>query len=95
MLWHWVGRHRIDIREYSKKTGVKRDVTPLMKKIVASDQKWLCGICTNLLDFTYQVDHIKPLYKGGGNERSNLQALCPNCHAKKTIEDELKDKGRV
>lgn len=62
-----------------------RQVTSLTKKIVASNQKWKCRYCGQLLDFTYEIDHIVPLFKGGGNEITNLQALCRNCHAKKTL----------
>ena len=36
---------------------------------------------------SYEIDHIIPLYKGGLNERKNLQTLCRNCHGKKTIGD--------
>ena len=32
-------------------------------------------------------DHIKPLKLGGKNELKNLQALCANCHMKKTRKD--------
>lgn len=63
----------------------KRNVTPLIKKIIASNQKWTCLHCKNLLDYTYEIDHIVPLFKGGLNDISNLQALCRNCHGKKTI----------
>lgn len=31
-----------------------------------------------------EVDHITPLSQGGGNERSNLQALCKPCHDAKS-----------
>lgn len=32
-------------------------------------------------------DHIKPLALGGRDTVSNIQALCANCHQKKTRED--------
>ena len=70
-----------------KKREVKRYVSVKNKKIVASNQKWNCNICKNMLDETYEIDHITPLYKGGTNDIINLQALCPNCHRKKTIMD--------
>lgn len=65
----------------------KRNVTNLQKKVVASNQEWKCGKCNTILDASYEVDHITPLYKGGNNENNNLMALCRNCHGKKTIED--------
>jgi 5-methylcytosine-specific restriction protein A len=64
-----------------------RNVTPLMKKIVAANQQWTCNICHNLLQANYEVDHIIPLYKGGANDINNLQALCRNCHGSKTFSD--------
>ncbi len=63
----------------------KRNVSELSKKIVASRQKWRCKKCKELLDFTYEIDHIIPLYKGGGNELDNLRALCRNCHGRKSL----------
>ena len=51
---------------------------------MAARQSWKCGLCHKLLDETYEVDHITPLYLGGSNEISNLMALDPVCHRKKT-----------
>ena len=63
----------------------KRNVSSLTKKMVASNQKWKCGTCRQTLDFTYEIDHHIPLFKGGSNDVSNLIALCRNCHGKKTL----------
>ena len=63
----------------------KRNVTSLTKKMVASNQEWKCGTCGQILDFTYEIDHHIPLFKGGSNDVSNLIALCRNCHGKKTL----------
>jgi len=63
----------------------KRNVSSLTKKMVASNQQWMCGSCNQTLDFTYEIDHHIPLFKGGSNEISNLIALCRNCHGKKTL----------
>jgi 5-methylcytosine-specific restriction enzyme A len=59
------------------------------KKVVASSQQWSCRYCKKLLDASYEIDHIIPLYKGGNNDLNNLQALCRNCHGQKTINDKL------
>lgn len=32
----------------------------------------------------FQIDHIIEVKHGGTNDPSNLQALCPSCHAVKT-----------
>ena len=64
----------------------KRNVSSLTKKMVASNQQWKCGgSCNQTLDYTYEIDHHIPLFKGGSNEISNLIALCRNCHGKKTL----------
>jgi hypothetical protein len=70
-------------------TKEKRNVTGLMKKKVAASQGWKCGNCSKLLDETYEVDHKLALYKGGSNDESNLVALCPHCHRKKTVDERL------
>lgn len=67
-----------------------RNVTNLQKKMVAANQQWKCGQCGQMLDETYEVDHIIPLCDGGTNELSNLMALDPICHKKKTLQYYLK-----
>jgi hypothetical protein len=74
----------------SNNTNVqKRNVSAQTKKIIASNQKWKCGICNNIMDYTYEIDHRIPLFKGGTNDIINLMALCRNCHGKKTILEKL------
>jgi hypothetical protein len=72
-------------------TKEKRNVSALMKKKVAASQGWKCGMCSKLLDETYEVDHRVALYKGGSNDESNLVGVCPHCHRLKTIEERLAD----
>jgi hypothetical protein len=71
-------------------TREKRNVTGLMKKKVAAGQQWKCGNCSATLDETYEVDHRVALFNGGSNDPSNLVALCPHCHRKKTVDERLK-----
>ena len=76
-------RASIGNRESSKfSSAVKRPyISPLVKKRVAAKQKWRCAICKKLLDETFELDHIKPLFKGGHpTDESNLQALCKHDH---------------
>ena len=65
-------------------------ITPLVKKRVAANQKWRCASCKSLLDETYELDHVKPLFKGGTNLETNLQALCKRCHAIKSALEQSK-----
>ena len=64
--------------------GKRQYISPLVKKRVAANQKWRCASCKQLLDETYELDHLKPLFKGGSNDETNLQALCKRCHAMKS-----------
>jgi 5-methylcytosine-specific restriction protein A len=49
----------------------------------------LCRHCLakGKISATTEVDHIKPLSKGGLNSRSNLQGLCFDCHRTKSARD--------
>ena len=65
-------------------TSSSRSVSQMKKKFVASRQKWHCDSCKNMLDHTFEVDHIQELQYGGTNHVDNLVALCRNCHGRKT-----------
>lgn len=71
--------------EDRSKSKLINKLTPLKKKMVASNQKWVCSHCKKLLDYTYEIDHIIPTSQGGSSNIDNLQALCRNCHGKKTL----------
>lgn len=62
----------------------KRQVKESTKKQIACRQEWTCNLCHHTLPGNFEVDHIKPLHRGGSNEPFNLQALCRNCHGEKT-----------
>jgi len=70
---------------------VKRSVSETKKKFVAANQGWKCGnmSCQKQLPAWYEVDHKTRLDQGGTNEVSNLMALCPDCHRKKTTLENL------
>jgi 5-methylcytosine-specific restriction protein A len=68
----------------------KRNVSNWMKKKVASDYKYQCAHCNNLVDYTHEIDHIVPLWADGSNDITNLQLLCSLCHAKKTFLENTK-----
>lgn len=71
------------------KGATKRSVSETKKKYVASNQDWKCGHCRNQLDHTFEIDHKIRLEYGGGNDVSNLIALCRNCHGKKTASENM------
>jgi hypothetical protein len=67
----------------------KRSVSETKKKYVAANQDWKCGNCQQQLDHTFEIDHRVRLEYGGGNDVSNLVALCRNCHGKKTAQENM------
>jgi hypothetical protein len=73
----------------SGKTGTKRSVSETKKKYVASQQDWKCGECKTQLNAWFEVDHKVRLEHGGGNDVSNLVALCRECHGKKTAMENM------
>ncbi|MEO0236732.1 MAG: HNH endonuclease signature motif containing protein [candidate division WOR-3 bacterium] len=82
--------NQANIHSLDKSGANKRLVSESLKKWVAAHQKWVCGMCGQLLDETYEIDHIVPLYAGGSNQKDNLMALDPICHRKKTNMDRIK-----
>jgi hypothetical protein len=67
----------------------KRCVSETKKKYVAAQQGWQCKDCQSQLSAWFEVDHKIPLYRGGSNHVDNLDALCRNCHGKRTAMDNL------
>jgi hypothetical protein len=68
---------------------VKRSVSETKKKYVASMQDWKCGQCHKKLSHTFEVDHKIRLEHGGGNDVTNLVALCRECHGEKTAMENM------
>ena len=69
-----------------------RDKGPARKfarKYVASMQDWKCGQCNKKLSHTFEVDHKIRLEHGGGNDVTNLVALCRECHGEKTAMENM------
>lgn len=73
-------------------------LSPSRRYGIACRQSWKCNICQELFkSVAFQIDHITPLHLGGVNVESNLQALCANCHAVKTLREaqELEEAKRT
>jgi 5-methylcytosine-specific restriction endonuclease McrA len=60
-----------------------------VKEIIEA-QKGRCAYCRKNIRRKYHEDHIVPLARGGSNERSNIQVLCPKCNRKKNKQDPLR-----
>ena len=69
-------------------------MTDRKKREIGCLQKWRCNMCKELLPWSYQIDHILPIFLGpfiSSNEMWNLQALCPNCHSMKSALEAARD----
>ena len=75
--------------QQSGKKSNKRCVSETKKKYVASLQNWKCNKCHDQLSAWYEVDHKLRLEYGGTNELDNLEALCRECHGRKTAMENL------
>jgi hypothetical protein len=73
----------------SGQKATKRSVSETKKKYVASIQDWKCGQCNQKLKHTFEVDHKIRLEHGGGNDVTNLVALCRDCHGDKTAMENM------
>ncbi|KAA0013353.1 MAG: HNH endonuclease [Thermoplasmata archaeon] len=48
------------------------------------EERVICPICRKSIPIEImEVDHIKPVSKGGGDNPANLRLLCPRCNKKK------------
>lgn len=67
-------------KPYKKKKGNRMGAIALKWKVFKQDgfKCKTCGVDENL-----EVDHIKPVSKGGSNKLENLQTLCRRCNAHK------------
>ena len=57
-----------------------------IKSFVYNRQHGRCNSCFCDLEITSHLDHIRPLWAcGASTDVNNLQYLCCNCHARKTL----------
>ena len=59
----------------------RKHFSPLVSKQIAARQRFRCALCKSWFDDQlWDLDHIIPLFRGGGNDLSNIRALCRACH---------------
>jgi 5-methylcytosine-specific restriction endonuclease McrA len=67
----------------SDRRSARKKLSPVIKRQLLMEAGYRCGNprCTVILAVHILEDHhIKYVSEGGGDELSNLLALCPNCH---------------
>lgn len=82
-------QRRVLMSGIQKGGKTKRSVSETKKKYVASQQGWRCKHCSIQLPAWFEVDHVIKLEYGGSNSIDNLEALCRDCHGKKTAMENL------
>ena len=68
----------------------RKRVTPFIWKKLAARQEFRCAMCGELLQEDWEIDHVRGLQDGKGNELSNLQALHKRCHAYKNHLEQIR-----
>jgi len=82
----WYGASENENKREPVKRSTEKEVLTKQKGRCAK-----CGINFHVAGVLWHIDHKKPVSKGGKSNLSNLQALCPNCHAKKHQKERVKD----
>lgn len=77
-------RNRQALLRGAKGKHTKLDILAMYEK-----QRGKCLCCQSSLRGGYDVDHKTPISKGGSNDPSNLQLLCPKCNRSKGNKDYL------
>lgn len=81
------------VRETSNGGRFTADDVAQLKK----QQRNRCAACSTKLT-RYEVDHVRPVARGGSSEPHNLQLLCPPCNRSKGAKDPIEwaqSKGRL
>ena len=68
-----------------KSRDIRKQIKKETRTEVVIEQENKCGECKEELSLYFQIDHVVGIQFGGTNEKSNLMALCCECHTKKSI----------
>lgn len=66
-----------------KENSLSRSISPSKKAFVLKKANQQCELC--LSKFNLEIDHIKPVAKGGSKELRNLRLLCRSCNLRQAI----------
>lgn len=83
-------RYRLLWRKYNTLRRCDGQFTPDDIERIRKAQKGRCAVCRKPLRRKYEIDHIKPVTKGGNSRPSNLQLLCLPCNRRKSNKDPIR-----
>ena len=72
----------------------RKPINQSSRQEVCDHQGRKCNMCKCNLQEYFHIDHIMALQFGGTNDIDNLQALCAECHHKKTVA-ETRNKQKI
>uniref|UniRef100_A0A6C0HK21 C2H2-type domain-containing protein n=1 Tax=viral metagenome TaxID=1070528 RepID=A0A6C0HK21_9ZZZZ len=73
------------IKGEPKSRDIRKQINKETRTEVVIEQENKCGECKEELSLYFQIDHVVGIQFGGTNDKSNLMALCCECHTKKSI----------
>lgn len=86
----WQAAHPLEVRAITANRRARRlaaggsfTADDVRRILAIQRNKCAHSWCQKSLKTGYHVDHIKPLSRGGSNDRRNIQALCPPCNMSK------------
>ncbi len=90
-------REKTAIRRARKHNASGRYTTNQIVNLLKR-QNSKCANCLCSIKQGYHVDHISPLSRGGSNDITNIQLLCPSCNMRKGSKDPIewaRSQGRL
>ncbi len=68
----------------------RQNIPEYVKKEIMFNQRYNCNSCKNILPIGHEFDHIIPWSISHNDDIENLQCLCNNCHASKTLKEGIR-----
>ena len=84
----YIREHYPFVPESERIARFSQSIRDALRKEFIRAANYRCALCDHFFEATeLELDHIIPLIRGGTNDRHNLQIICLDCHASKTIYD--------
>lgn len=89
-LYKKANRARCNERERLRKAGLRKDrfVESVDPDKLFDMHGGICGICKQVIEGEFEVDHVKPLSKDGEHSYANTQPAHPLCNRRKHNKEE-------